>query len=63
MTREQKIEKKKARSILRASKNGVRNKHRKRGTGNDCPYYVDMYGQYGTCDCGGKNYDSCLGDI
>lgn len=65
MTREEKIKKRILRSRQRAIKNGNRNRDRKRkyGSGMDCPYDVDMNGSYGTCNCGGANYDSCLGDI
>ena len=64
MTREEKIEKRKNRSIRRARKNGERNDNRiRRGMGMDCPYGVDIHGSYGTCHCGGKNYSKCLSDI
>lgn len=29
----------------------------------DCPFAVDMYGEHGTCDCNGENYENCLNDI
>ncbi len=29
----------------------------------DCPYAVEMHEEYGTCDCGHSNYDSCIGDV
>lgn len=63
MTREEKVNKKINRAKLRASKNNIRNKGRKFGTGNDCPYDVDINGLYGTCNCGGVKYADCLGDI
>lgn len=71
MTREEKIIKKKARSIRRGLKNRERNKYRwqrngrrYRGNGGlDCPFDVDMNGMYGTCNCNHENYNSCLGDI
>lgn len=65
MTREEKIKKRILRSRQRAIKNGNRNRNRKRkyGSGMDCPYDVDINGSYGTCNCGGENYDSCLEDI
>ena len=64
MKREQKVEKRLLRSRQRAKKNGDRNRMRMRtSTGMDCPYDVDMNGSYGTCHCGGRNYNDCLGDI
>lgn len=68
MTKEDKLKRKKERAQLRYQKNITRNlpklnRKRKYGTGMDCPYDVDIYGNYGTCNCGGKNYNNCLGDI
>lgn len=69
MTRAEKIAKRKRRSVVRAIKNGKRNKgrlpwrHDGRRFGLDCPFDVDMNGMYGTCHCGGVNYNDCLGDI
>jgi ribosome modulation factor len=63
MTREQKIEKRKQRSINRAIKNGQRNHGRKSRSRNDCPYDVEINGRYGTCHCGGVNISECAADI
>lgn len=66
MTREEKIEKRKKRSIVRAGKNRERNSNRwgRSGRGGlDCPFDVDMNGLYGTCTCNHENYRDCLGDI
>jgi len=69
MTKEEKISFKKARSMKRAEANRTRNHRRwqrtghRSGYGYDCPYAVDMYGVYGSCTCGGVNWDSCAGDI
>lgn len=63
MTREEKIKKRKQRSIDRAIKNGNRNRGRRSTSRLDCPYDVDIHGKYGTCHCGGENYSECLGDI
>ncbi len=29
----------------------------------DCPFDVEMNGIYGSCNCGGYNRQSCIGDI
>lgn len=63
MKREDKIKKKKSRSLNRATKNKLRNKGRRSTNKLDCPSDVELRGVYGTCDCGGKNYSDCLGDI
>lgn len=68
MTRDEKVKKRKKRSELRYQKNIERNipklKRKKQfGTGMDCPFDVEMNSSYGTCHCGGENYNSCLGDI
>lgn len=68
MKKEDKIKRKKERAELRYLKNIRRNipklnRKKEFGTGMDCPYDVDIYGRYGTCNCGGKNYNDCLGDI
>jgi len=68
MTREDKIKKRKIRSVRRAQRNLDRNKYRweRHGRGGlelDCPFDVDMNGMYGTCTCNHENYNSCLGDI
>mgnify|MGYP000268078345 CR=1 FL=1 len=66
MTNEDKKQKKIQRAKNRGEKNVKRNHKRweRNGRGGmDCPYDVDMNGQYGTCTCGGENYDDCLGDI
>lgn len=64
----EKIQKRIQRAKVRYQKNIERNipkleRKWKYGTGMDCPYDVDMNGSYGTCNCGGVNYNSCLGDI
>jgi len=68
MTKQEKIEKKVERAKRRYIKNINRNVskliHKKQyGTGMDCPFDVEMYDRYGTCNCGGSNYSDCLGDI
>ena len=65
MTREDKIFFRKQRSLERAVKNKERNKNRwqRNGRGRDCPFDVEMNDKYGTCTCGGANYNDCLGDI
>ena len=68
MTKEDKLKRKKERAQLRYQKNITRNlpklnRKRRYGTGMDCPFDVEMNDLYGTCTCGGKNYNDCLGDI
>jgi hypothetical protein len=68
MTKEQKILEKQERAKLRYQKNLNRNvpkllRKKEFGKGLDCPYDVDMNGIYGSCNCEGRNYESCLGDI
>lgn len=68
MTKEEKIIKKKKRAEQRYLKNIIRNipklnRKKEFGTGMDCPFDVDINGKYGTCHCGGENYNDCLGDI
>lgn len=71
MTREDKKKKRILRAQRRGAKNKERNEERFRkmrqkadgGWGLDCPYAVEMYGSYGTCDCNHENYNSCWGDI
>jgi hypothetical protein len=68
MTREEKIEKKQKRAKLRYQKNLDRNvpklqRKKEWGTGMDCPSDVDMYSIFGSCNCGGRNYEYCLEDI
>lgn len=63
MTKENKAKIKIENSIKRRQKKKIINsKHISRNK-MDCPYDVDMNGLYGTCHCGGLNYDSCCGDI
>lgn len=63
MTREEKNKKKLHNNSIRRQKNKERNQDRwKRSGKNNCPYDVEMNGDYGTCTCGGENYDDCLGD-
>ena len=61
MTNEDKKQKKIQRAKNRGEKNVKRNHKRWErngsGGGMDCPYDVDMNGQYGTCTCGGENYE------
>tara|TARA_R110000737_G_C14568201_1_gene483591 strand:- start:1241 stop:1447 length:207 start_codon:yes stop_codon:yes gene_type:complete len=68
MTREDKIKKRKKRSEIRALKNGKRNKgrtspYRRLISGEDCPYAVEINGEYGTCNCDGENEYECSRDI
>lgn len=66
MTKEEKITYRKQRRLERFIKNKERNKDRLKRSGRekrDCPFDVEMNNMYGTCDCGGKNYNDCLGDI
>lgn len=68
MTRKDKIEKRKKRSVARAKKNGERNNGRTPTSeqyisGRDCPYSVELYGVHGTCNCGGEREYECSQDI
>jgi hypothetical protein len=68
MTREEKIEKKQKRAKLRYQKNLDRNvpklqRKKEWGTGMDCPFDAEINSIFGSCNCGGINYESCLGDI
>lgn len=62
---------KKLKRKIRAEKRRLNNRRRRERAlenkrtriGMDCPFHVEMNNAYGTCDCGGQNYESCLGDI
>ena len=63
MTRELKVKIKKERAARRRILNKERSKKRRRNSGLDCPFDVEMNGIYGSCSCGGIDYESCCGDI
>ena len=63
MDRQEKIIKKKKRSVERAIKNGNRNKDRIRASSSDCPFDVEINNSYGTCHCGGTKFTDCVEDI
>ena len=67
MTREEKRLFRKQRNLERVAKNIARNKNRWERNGKnsnrDCPFDVEMSNMYGTCNCGGRNYNDCAGDI
>jgi hypothetical protein len=65
MTKEEKVKFKIERRIeRRQKKKDITIKHKTNNAWKkDCPFDVDMNGLYGTCTCGGINYESCCGDI
>lgn len=65
MTKEEKVKVKIENSIIRRQKKKAINiKHKENNAWkNDCPFDVEMNGLHGTCTCGGRDYESCCGDI